>query len=126
MNHQTPFGGLLLGLLGAALGGVVGSIGFLWIAKQGFYALALPGALMGLGCSLLARHRPMALAVTCGVLALAVGVYCEWRFAPFIKDSSLGFFLTHLHELRPITMIMIALGGGFGFWFARGSMGRSV
>jgi hypothetical protein len=126
MNNQTGLRSVLLGLIGTALGGVLGCFGFLWIAKQGFYALALPGALMGLGCGLLVRRRSMALAVACGVLAVSVGVYCEWRFAPFIKDASLGFFLKHVFELRPITQIMIVLGGVFAFWFALGSKGKRI
>ena len=75
---------------------------------------------MGLGCGLLAKRSSMALAVVCGVLAVVVGVFCEWRFAPFVADGSLGFFLAHLHQLRPITFIMLVLGGVFGFWFALG------
>jgi hypothetical protein len=39
--------------LAAAFGGAVaGHFLFLWIARQGFYALALPGALAGLGAAL--------------------------------------------------------------------------
>jgi hypothetical protein len=55
-----------------------------------------------------------------GVIGLGAGVLSEWRFAPFIADGGLGFFLAHLHELRPITLIFIALGGVLGFWFALG------
>jgi hypothetical protein len=126
MNRDNPEFNFASGLLGAALGGALGYFGFLWSVKQGFYALVLPGALMGLGCAVLAKRRPMALAVACGVLALAVGIFCEWRVAPFIKDSSLDFFLTHLHQLRSLTLIMIVLGGVFAFWFARGSKGKSI
>ena len=48
--------------------------------------------------------------------ALVLSLFCEWRFAPFIKDNSLGYFLTHVHELKPITLIMIAVGTFIGFW----------
>lgn len=126
MDNQTHSPSISFGVVGAALGAVLGYFGFLWIAQQGFYALALPGALMGLGCGLLARRRSMPLAVACGLLAVIVGLFCEWRFAPFTKDVSLGFFLTHLHQLRPLTLIMLVLGGVFGFWFALGSRGKGV
>ncbi len=102
-------------LLGAVLGGVVGYFGFLWIASQGFYALVLPGGLLGFGASL-APNRSTALCVICGVLALALGFFAEWRFAPFIKDGSLSYFLSHAHQLRPVTLIMIAAGAAIGFW----------
>ena len=126
MNRNNPVLAVVFGLISAALGGALGYFAFLWVVSQGFYALALPGALMGVGCALLARRRSMALAIACGALALVVGLFCEWRVAPFIKDRSLGFFLTDLHQLRPITHIMIALGGVLGFWFALGSKSKSI
>ena len=100
---------------GAFGGGFVGYVAFLWIAHQGFYALVLPGALVGLGASL-ASNRSTAMCVASGLLAAAVGFLSEWRFAPFIKDESLGYFINHLHLLNPITLIMVAAGAAIGFW----------
>lgn len=124
MNEKTPVpaasANCALPLLGAILGGALGHFAFLWIARQGFYALVLPGALLGLGAGWLAKRRSLPLAVVCGLLALALGVFSEWRFAPFLADESLGYFLVHLDQLRSITWIMIVLGGGLGFWFALG------
>jgi hypothetical protein len=113
-------------LLGAVAGGLIGYFGFLWIARQGFYALVLPGGLLGLGASM-AQNRSTALCVVCGVLALALGFLAEWRFAPFITDGSLGYFLAHLHQLKPITLLMIAAGAFIGFWapFSRRQLERS-
>ena len=115
----------LLVLISAVAGGLIGYFGFLWIAQQGFYALVLPGGLLGIGASL-AQNRSTVLCVLCGVMALALGFLAEWRFAPFIKDNSLEFFLQHIHQLRPITLIMIAAGGFIGFWapFSRRRLGR--
>ena len=45
----------LLGLVGAALGGVAGFYAYNWILNQGFVGLMIPGAFLGLGCSLLAQ-----------------------------------------------------------------------
>jgi len=126
MNNDQSAVPIARGMIGTALGAVLGYFAFLWIAKQGFYALALPGVLMGLGCALLAKRRSMAMAAACGVLAVVVGLFCEWRFAPFTKDGSLGFFLTHLHQLRPLTLIMLVLGGVFAFWFALGSKSKGA
>ncbi len=80
-------------LMGAGAGGLIGYFGFLWIAHQGFYALVLPGGLLGIGASLV-PNRSTAICVVCGLIALVLGFLAEWQFAPFIKDSSLGFFLT--------------------------------
>ena len=102
-------------LVGAIAGGSLGYAAFFWIADQGFYAMILPGGLMGFG-AYLARNRHVWLAVFSGVLATALGLFTEWRFSPFIKDGSLEYFIFHIHQLRPITIIMIALGGLLGFW----------
>jgi hypothetical protein len=102
---------------------VLGYLAFGWLAAQGFYALALPGVLLGLGAGVLAKRRSMAMAVVCGFLALALGVFAEWKHFPFAKDASLKYFLTHLPDLRQLTLILIGLGGFGGFWFARPAAG---
>ena len=102
-------------LMGAVAGGLVGYFGFFWIARQGFYALVLPGGLLGAGAGLFA-NRSTAVCIGCGLMALALGLLAEWQFAPFISDGSLGYFVGHLYQLRPITLIMIAAGAVIGFW----------
>jgi hypothetical protein len=105
----------LLPLAGACLGGLAGYFLFFWIARQGFYGVMLPGCLLGIGAGL-SPTRSKAVCVLCGVLALTLGFFTEWRYAPFIKDPSLPYFVSHVHELRPITLIMIVLGGVIGFY----------
>ena len=111
---------LLLGLVGALIGGLSGYCLFFWIARQGFYALILPGTCLGLGCGTLCRRPSQLGGILCGVSGLALGIWTEWQFAPFVKDESFSFFIAHLHELKPITLLMIALGGLFAYWFGRG------
>ena len=111
---------LLGGLAGALAGGALGYAAFFWIARQGFYALMLPGAMAGLGASLLVSDRSVLRGVLCGLFAVGLGLFAECRFAPFIKDPSLGYFLTHIGDLQPITLLLIAAGGGFGGWLALG------
>jgi uncharacterized membrane protein len=104
----------VLALVAALVGGVAGYVVFQWIAAQGFYALVLPGAGVGLAAGYF-KSRSLAVCIVCGVGALVAGILSEWRFAPFIKDASLGYFLAHLHQLRPLTLILIALGVAIGF-----------
>ena len=106
---------MILAPLGATVGGVIGYFGFFWLAKQGFYGLALPGVLIGAGSYLLLRRRSLALGIICGIAAVALGIYSEWRFAPFTADRSFAYFLTHLYDLRPVTIILILLGAIFAF-----------
>jgi len=105
----------MLVLLFAAMGGSLGYVAFFWVARQGFYGLVLPGGLVGLAAGI-PRGSSTSVAAACGVLALALGLFTEWRFAPFTIDGSLGYFLTHIHHLQPITLVMIAVGGLLAFW----------
>jgi hypothetical protein len=113
----------LLGLIGAAIGGAIGYFAFDLLTREGFYGLILPGAAMGLGCGAFSEGRSKRLGVVCGVLATLLGLFTEWRFFPFIPDGSLWYFVSHLHELRTTTLVSIAVGGLFGFWFGRGREG---
>ena len=125
MSEETPKSAWVIGCIGAAIGGWLGYLAFFWIVRQGFYALPVPGALMGIGCGLLARDRLVPLAILCGVAALALGLYAEWRLNPFVADGSLRFFVNHIHQLRPYKLLMVVLGGVFGFWFALGIRGKA-
>jgi hypothetical protein len=107
-----------LGLLGAVAGGVLGVVAFGWLVKQGFYALALPGVLLGVGCGVFFKRQSLPMAIFCGLAGLALGIFVEWKHRPFVKDSGFAYFLTHLHQLRPFTLLMLALGALGGFWFA--------
>ena len=117
----------LLALLGALAGGVLGYFAFFWIANQGYYALILPGGLLGLGAGIV-RNRSVLVAIVCGLLATALGIFTEYRFAPFVADDSFPYFLSHLFDLKPVTLLMIAAGGLIGFWvpFQRKEQGSSA
>ena len=95
-------------LAGAIAGGIAGYFAFRWMLTQGFYALVLPGGLVGLGAGIF-TSRSRAVPIVCGLLAFALGVYSEWRTAPFIVDGRFGYFLMPLQQLRPLTMILIAV-----------------
>jgi hypothetical protein len=110
----------LLGLLGAAAGGTLGYFAFFLLARQGFYGLVLPGGLLGLGCGLLSGGKSDALGIVCALLGLMLGLFTEWRFAPFIVNASLSYFITHIQDLNSTTLLLVAAGGGFGYWFGRG------
>lgn len=104
-------------------GGVVGYFAFSWLLGFGMYAMLLPGALVGLGCGNLSRGYSIVLGCIAGVSALALGIFLEWTFLPFAADESLGFFLANLHQLTPITMLMIIGGAILGFVFGKGRPG---
>ena len=105
----------LLALASAILGGILGYFGFFWLTRQGFYALALPGAFVGMGAGVV-KNRSIAIPILCGVGALALGVFTESQFERFGENDSMQFFLTHLHQLPAKTLIMIAIGAAIGFY----------
>ena len=113
------------GLAGAAVGGVVGYFAFAWVLRQGFYAIMLPGALIGFGAELLAMHRSQARGIACAVGALLLGLFAEWHERPFLADDSLGYFVGHLNELKGITWIMIGVGTFLAYYWGRESRRRA-
>jgi len=120
MSETNQSQTLALGLVGAVLGGFFGYFAFFWIAQQGFYALVLPPALLGFAAGLCARRRSLILAAVCGVAGLMLGLFTEWRFAPFLADGSLSYFIAHLHKLHSVTMVMLALGAFASYSLALG------
>ena len=116
-SSTSPAINAALTLIGAAVGGVMGFFVFGWLVRQGFYAPAIPGVLLGVGGGLLARERSLFLAAICGFLAAALCLFAEWRHFPFVRDDSFSYFLSHLTDLKPLTMFMVAVGGFAGFWF---------
>jgi hypothetical protein len=102
-------------LIFATIGGAAGYFIFAWLIKYGFYGLAIPGGLLGIGAASV-KTKSIPLAIICGLAALALGLFIEWRFFPFVDDDSLGYFLTHIYQLRPVTLIMIAVGAAIGFY----------
>lgn len=125
MNDSAQPQTIALGLLGAAVGGCLGYFAFTWIASQGFYALMLPPGLLGIGAGLASRRRSRPLAIICAVAGLVLGIFTEWRHAPFMWDKSFGYFLTHVHQLQPVTLIMIAVGTYLAYSLALGRERRT-
>jgi len=56
--------------------------------------------------------------------AVLVGILADWQFEPFIADASLGYYLKHLYQLQPITIIMIVVGAAMAYWMGVGSTRR--
>jgi len=108
-----------LGVIGAVVGGYAGYKLFFWIANQGLYALVLPGAAIGIGCGLLARHQSVLRGIACAVAALGLGLYTEWKFQPFVVDDRFPYLVLHFYNLKPITLIMIGLGTALSYYLGK-------
>jgi hypothetical protein len=105
----------LLAIAGAIVGGAIGLWVFGWLLDQGLYGLVLPGGLLGIGAGFV-KNRSIFVAVACGIAALGLGIVAEWHHFPFAADEGLGFFVGHIFDLQPATLLMIGLGAAIGFW----------
>ena len=112
--------GQLLALVGAVAGGGLGYLAFGWLISRGFYGLAIPGALVGLGCGWLAQDRSRVRGEVCAIAALGLSIFIEGKFFPFLDEDGrphgLGFLATHLHQLSPVTLLMMAIATIVAFW----------
>lgn len=111
---------LFKGICGGVAGGALGHFGFEWLTTMGLYSIILPGALLGLGFALAAQQRSWAFGIICAIAGFTLSLFSEWSSFPFIADNSLTYFLSHLHQLRPMTWFMIAIGTLMAFWFGKG------
>jgi hypothetical protein len=111
---------IVRGMAGAAVGAVLGWFAFDWLFDQGLYGLALPGALVGLVCGVASGGTSLVNAIACTVVAIGLALVIEWKHFAFAVDGSFAYFVTHLHQLRGVTWLMMILGAVFAFWFGRG------
>ena len=111
---------IVRGVAGAVAGGLAGYFLFRWLYSNGLYGVMIPGVLLGLGAGLAARGHSLALGILSAVAALGLGIYSEWSIGRFKQDPSLLFFVTHVHHLPAVKLLMIAAGSAFAFWFGRG------
>lgn len=120
-NQRTNnFAVILRGVAGAVLGGVVGYFAFDFAMTKGLYMMIIPGVAIGFGCGQFSRQFSRLNGVICAVLAIVLALYVEWHFFPFVVDDSLEFFIMHIHDLRGMTQIMIAVGAYIAYRFGVG------
>jgi len=115
----------LLGLVGAAIGGVAGFYIYRWVLSQGFIGGMIPGAFLGLGCSLLARHASFARGVVCGVVGLILGFFTDWYTN--LTDETFWTYLQDVKSLNQVVLLTIAVGAFIAFWLGKdaGLAGRT-
>jgi hypothetical protein len=115
----------LLGLVGAALGGVAGFYVYRWVLNQGFIGGMIPGAFLGLGCSLLARHPSLARGIVCGVAGLLLGFFTDWYTT--ITQQTFWEYLLDMKSINQVILLTIAIGTFIAFWLGKdaGIAGRA-
>ena len=114
MRKRMPVSDALT-LAFACAGAAFGYLTFTLALRRGIYAIVFPGGFLGLAAGI-PRSRSSLVAVVCGLLATAAGLFTEHRFAPFVADPGAIYFLRHVFALQPLTLVSIATGGLIGFW----------
>ena len=66
-----------LDLIGAAASGALENFVTVWLYQQGFYAMLLPGAALGLGCGALSGGSSKLLGLVYVLLGVLLGIYTE-------------------------------------------------
>lgn len=120
MSAGFRISALLRGLAGGVFAGIIGFMIFSWILGQGFYALIVPGAAVGFGFGTAARGRCTVYGIVSAIIGLGVSLYTEWSFFPFKADPGFGYFIAHAHQLKPVSLLMIAVGTASAYWFGVG------
>ena len=124
--QARPATGDLLTLIRGTGGGLAGAVvGFgiftLLLKYTGIYAMAIPGALVGLVCGYCINRRSLVMGIVCAGIAAANMIFAEWWNFPFKDDHSLGFFLQNLGHLSGLFWLSLLLGGGLAFAFGQGN-----
>ncbi len=117
MNH-LPIKNLFLGLIGGVAGGIVGFFVCKWLATQGFYAVVIPGAMVGLGFGLAARKRHQAFGLICAVLGLFAGLITQWKV--YSNEPSFWKLVGELKDYSIVTWVLLGLGVVMAYSFGLG------
>ncbi len=107
---------IIRGIVGAIVGGGLGLLLFNLAYQQGYFMLALPGALTGLGCGMLSRTRSWLLSVICLALAIGLTTYADWT----CYDKTLAEFIKSVGNLPRVDHLMFVFGVLFAAWFGYG------
>ena len=114
-----------LGVIGSTVGGACGYWLFDYFARRGIIALVVPGAALGLGCGVLARHDSWLRGIACAIAAILLGLYAVWKIDPLGAENWFPYAIVHFFDVRLLYQIMIGLGGALAFylgkdaWFVR-------
>ena len=116
----SPWPSWGLGIVGALIGGAVGSYAYFTLLDYGLDALMLPGVLVGVGFSRGARRPMWSAGVFCAVIGLMAMLFCEWQSLLNFQGGPFLDFIASLDEINTGNKIMLAAGTLIAFWMGKG------
>ena len=120
---EFPILKLFLGIVGGIVGGAIGLYACKWLHGQGYYAIVLPGALVGLGFGYAARHCSVAFGIVSALIGFIAGLATEWTVI-YGGKPSLTEFLQNLKSDSPVTWILLGVGVALAYSFGVGRKHR--
>jgi hypothetical protein len=120
MSEQGPGSAAIVrGVIGALVGAAAGIWLFDFLLTKDLYAQPVPGAAVGMLCSIASGKRSWLLAGMCGVLGLLAGALAE--HAAFVADDwDVVAALGALGELEGGHLFRIVVGVVIAIWFGLG------
>ncbi len=119
---------LMRGLVGAVLGAAIGAAAWKFLLSRGIYAPLLICGAAGIASGWLAIRRHLLLGVQAAVVGLFVQLLAEAWLRPFVDspvtpqdESSVFYFITHLHKLDPFYIGNVAIPA-LALWLAGAAM----
>jgi hypothetical protein len=120
-KSRGPLGlAMVRGIVGGTVGGVLGYFVFDWALTQGYYALVLPGSLVGIGCGLASGRKLLALGILSAIGALLVGALADWNSLANPSPTIWEHAATLLQANRRMTAILILVSVVLAFYFGIG------
>ena len=109
------------GLLAGVVGGVAGYFLVAVLMNQGFWMPILPGAFAGLACGQSSPVFSKTRGALIAAFTLGLVIYAQWKlFVPaFEFDGSLLDYARHLHQLPPLTLVVMAVNVAIAYWWGR-------
>jgi hypothetical protein len=112
---------LWFGIVGALLGAAVGYVAFFTLLNRaGLYAMVLPGALIGIGRVMGSKTKSIPLGIVCGVAAVVLSLYLEWRVTPLPEGATFIEFLQRLPDRPFRSQASLIAGPLMALWFGLG------
>ena len=75
---------------------------------------------VGWGAGFASPRRYYPNGVVAALVAIVFSLFAEWKNFPFVADDSFGYFITNVHNLSPIKLLMLAVGVACAGYFGIG------
>ncbi len=118
------------GISGGVIAGALGAAIYWFLLTRGIHAPILVPGVIGLGCGLgFAAKRDWRMGAISAAMAVIVTLVIDivW-YLQHVRDGSVTYYLTHLHQLNPIYLagvriplwVVYGIGAALAFWFGLG------